>query len=130
MQRLIVSMMRFSTAMTLYGFERLQSSMKLVQSEQERNQEFDRMQSAIDSLSNVLVDNLGDRNKETLSSITSMAKNAAQRFPKDLSFMDPRETIKAATRMIERSTESLAGRAGNAASIEEEEPKPAADILS
>jgi hypothetical protein len=32
--------------------------------------------------------------------------------------------------MIERSTESLAGRAGNAASIEEEEPKPAADILS
>ena len=120
MQRLIVSMMRFSTAITLYGFERLQSSMKLLQGEKERSQELDRVQGAIDSLSDVLVQNLGDRNKETLSSITSMAKNAAQRLPKDLSFMDPRETIKMATSMIERSTESLAGRAGNAAMFSRE----------
>jgi hypothetical protein len=130
MRRLIVSMMRLSTAMTLYGYEQLGSSMELVRGEQELNDGLDRLQGAIDSLSDVLVDNLGDRKKETLSSITSMSKDVVKRFSKGLRFMDPRETIKAAASMIERSSETLAGGVGKATSIEGEEPKPAADVLS
>lgn len=130
MQGLIVSMMRLSTAMTLYGYEQLQSSMEFVRGEQKLNDGLDRLQGAIDSLSEVLVDHLGDRERETLNSVTSMAKDVVKRFSGGLRFMDPRETIKAATSIIERSSHALVGGGDKTTSIEVEEPKPAADVLS
>jgi hypothetical protein len=123
-------MMRFSTAMTLYGYEQLQSSMGMVRGEQEFNQTLSRLQAAIDSLSNVLVEGLGGGKQETLRSITNMAEGAVKRSFEGMRFVDPREMMKATTDIIKQSSNALAGRIGQITSTEGEEPKPAADVLS
>jgi uncharacterized membrane protein YebE (DUF533 family) len=59
--------------MTLYGYEQLQSSMEIVRGEENYAQTLGRLQAAIDSLSDVLVNNLGEGKQDTLRSITNMA---------------------------------------------------------
>ena len=129
MRRLIVSMMRFSTAVTLFGYEQVQSSLEMVRGKQELNDGLDRLQSAIDSLSDALVGHLGDGQRESLESITSMAEEGVKRILGDGRFLDPREIIKATADVIRQSSEAVVGRITNAATIEGEEPKPAADVL-
>jgi hypothetical protein len=129
MQRLIVSMMRFSTAVTLYGYEQLQSSVAFAQGEGELNGTLDRLQATIDSLSEVLVDNLGGGKKATLRSITSMAEDMVKGSFEGMRFVDPREMMKATADMIRQSADALAGRVSKVTLAEGEEPKPAADVL-
>ena len=130
MQRLIVSMMRFSTAVTLYGYEQLQSSMELVQGEQELSQALDRLKSVFNSLSDVLLDHMGGEKKETLQSITDMTGDVVKRSFEGMRFMDPREAMKAAADVIQQSSDTVAGWVGKVTSTEGAEPKPAADVLS
>ncbi len=130
MERLILSMMRFSTAMTLYGYEQLQSSIAAVQGEKELNKGLDRLQGAIDSLSDALVDNLGGGKKETLRSITDVAEDMVGRFFSSWRSMDPREMVKATAGMVEKSSETVPGEPGKVTSMDEDEPKRAADVLS
>ncbi len=129
MRRLIVSMMRFSTAITLYGYEQVQSSFDVVRGKQEFNEELDRLKGAMDSLSDALVGHLGNDKRESLKSITSMAEDGVRRLG-DVRFIDPREMIKATADAIRESTEAVVGKIGKAAPMEAEEPKPAADVLT
>ena len=130
MQRFIVSMMRLSTAVTLFGYEQLQSSAEWMRGEQQFNKAMDRLQVAFDSLTDVLADSLGKGKRGTLSSITDMTEEVVKLSLEGMRLADPRELVKATSDMIKKSADALTGRIGQMTSTEGEEPKPAADVLS
>jgi hypothetical protein len=129
MQNLLVSIMRFSTAVTLYSFEQIQSSMNIVQGGQDLNQVLDKFQGALDSLSDVFVANIGEKKKDTLKSITTMTEDLVRKSFDGMSILDPREVMKNTTDMIRDSSDSMAGWVSKVISTEGEEPKRAAEVL-
>ncbi len=130
MQSLIVSMMRLSTAATLYGLEQIESSMGFIQGEQDFNKILDRFQSAIDSLSDVLVNNMGTKKKDTLKSITETTEDVVRRSFDGIGVIAPREMMKATTDLLKQSSDTVAGWVSKVTAIEGEEPKPAAEVLA
>jgi hypothetical protein len=104
--------------------------MELVQGEESINNALDRLQSAFDSLSNVLIENIGDKKKETLKSITEMTEDVVKRSFDGMSIMDPREMAKTTAELMKHSSDTMAGWVNRITTAEGEEPKPAADILA
>ena len=130
MQRLIVSMMRFSTAFTLFGLEQLESSMNLAKEGQDLNKLMDDLKSALDSLSDVMLKNMADEKKDTLKTITEVSEDVVKKSFDGMSFVNPREVMKATSDLIRQSSDTVADWVGTATSAEGEEPKPAAEVLS
>ncbi len=129
MQKLVVSIVRLSTAVTLYSLEQLQSSMNFSQSSEELNQAMEKFQGTLDSLSDILAGKLGNQKKETLQSITDMTEDVVSRSADGMSIMDPREMLRTTTDMLQKSSDAMADWVGKVTSTESEEPKRAADVL-
>jgi hypothetical protein len=130
MQRLIVSMMRLSTAFTLYGLEQLESSMNLTKDGQDLNKLLDNLKLTLDSLSDVLLKNMAEEKKDTLKSITNMTEDVVKKSFDGMSFANPREVLKSTSDLIRQSSDTMAGWVGDLTAVDGEDPKPAAEVLS
>jgi hypothetical protein len=109
MQRLFVSMMRFSTAMTLYGVEQMQTAIRLSQTGQDLFKVVDKFENVLNAMTDVLKGKIDERKQATLKSVTIMAEDVVNR----------------STDWINLSGTRSADINGNGA-----QPKPVADVLS
>ncbi len=130
MRDLIVSMLRLSTAVTLYGLEQLESTMNLTRQGQDLNQMLDKIKTTFDSISDVLAQNVAGEKKDTLKSVTEMAEDVVKKSFDGMSFVDPREVMKTTTDLLRQSSDTVASWVGRVTSTDGEEPKPAVDVLS
>ena len=130
MQDLIISMLRLSAAVTLYGLEQVESSMNLTRGGQDLNQMLDRIKSTLDSVSDVLVQNIGSEKRDALKSVTEIAEDVVKKPFDGMSFATPREVMKTATDLIRQSSNVVSDWVGRVTSTDGEEPKPAAEVLS
>ncbi len=119
MQSLIVSMMRFSAALTLFGMEQLQNSLNVVEGEEDLSKTMDRFEKALDSLTDALVNKIDDKKKDTLKSVTKMSEDVVSRTVDGMTIMDPREVMRATNDLIQKTTDATAEWVSKAASAVE-----------
>jgi len=119
MQSLIVSMMRFSAALTLFGMEQLQSSLNVVEGEEDISKAMERFETALDSLTDALVNKIDDKKKDTLKSVTKMSEDVVGRTMDSMNVMDPREVLRATNDLLKKTTDATAEWVSKAASAVE-----------
>jgi vacuolar-type H+-ATPase subunit E/Vma4 len=119
MQSLIVSMMRFSAALTLFGMEQLQSSLDVVEGEEDFSKAMDRFEKALDSMTDALVNKIDDKKKDTLKSVTKMSEDVVGRTMDSMNVVDPREVLRATNDLLKKTTDATAEWVSKAASAVE-----------
>ena len=120
MQSLIVSMMRFSAALTLFGMEQLQSLLNVVEGEEDFSKAMERFEKALDSLTDALVNKIDDKKKDTLKSVTRMSEDVVGRTMDGMNVMDPREVLRATNDLLKKTTDATADWVSKAASAVED----------
>ncbi len=108
MQDLIVAMMRFSAAVTLFGMEQLQSSFNVVEGEEDLSKAMDRFEEALNSMTDALVTKIDDKKKDTLKSVTRMSEDVVSRTVDSMNVMDPREVLRATNDLLKKTTDATA----------------------
>lgn len=130
MQSLLVSMMRLSAALTLYGLEQIQTSVDIAQGGQNLLRALDKLEIALDSLTEALVDQIADGKKTALESVTTMARDLVRTSFDGVNVIDPRELLRATDTIMRSSFETMADWADRASLVNGEEPRPAAEVLA
>ncbi len=116
MQSLIISMMKFSAALTLFGMEQLQNTLNMVEGEEDLSKTMDRFEEAINSLTESLTSRIDDKKKDTLNSITKMSEDVVNRTFDGVNAMDPREMMRATNDLIQKTSDTTAEWVSKAAS--------------
>jgi hypothetical protein len=129
MQDLILSMVRFSTAVTLYGYEQLQSAYSMSQKGADLLRNADQLEDVLNSLTDSLADRLDPAKQETLKSFTEMARDAVNRSTSAAGLMDPRVVLRAVGDLARKSAETVSGWVPKSEEPEPSEPVAAADVL-
>lgn len=120
MQTLLVSMMRLSTAMALFGWEQVQHSMNVLDGGEDINKAIDRVEKALNSLTDTLVNRMDGEKRETVNSVTKMSKDVVDRSFDSVSMMDPREMMRAGNDLMQKTTNATAEWVSKTASAVEE----------
>jgi hypothetical protein len=108
MTNLIVSMLRFSAAMTLYGVEQLEHSMNVVEGGSELGKTIEGFEKTLDSLTNVLMKAMDEKKKETLQSASKAFEDVTHRTMEGLDLMDPRQVLKASSDLLQKTSDVTA----------------------
>jgi hypothetical protein len=119
MQNLIVSMLRFSAAVTLFSMEQLQNSLNLVEGEENLSKTMERFEQALNSVTESLTSRIDEKKKETLKSITKMSEDVVNRTFDGMTMIDPREMMRATNDLIQKTSDTTAGWVSKAASAME-----------
>ncbi|MBI3941091.1 MAG: hypothetical protein HY315_09670 [Acidobacteria bacterium] len=135
MEKLIVSMMRFSTAVTLFGMEQLEIAMNSVGGGEDLSKTLDKFRHSLDSFTEALSRELDQKKRDTLKSVTNMSEEAVHRTVEGMNVVDPREVLRTTSELIKKTSDSVADLvAKSAESVEETlekiEPEAAASALS
>ncbi len=133
MDKFLVSMMRFSTAMTLFGLEQVQSAVTLMGSGEDLTSSMERMRKAMDAFSEAVMAQVDDSKKETLETVTRVSEDTMRRAFAGVtsSMVDPREVVRMTTDMVKKTSDSVVQWMGSGTSSAEssDEPQAASDAL-
>lgn len=126
--KLIFTTMRFSGAATLYGVQQVESV--IFQDAAGFSKQIKRMGTTVDSLSDCLAGDISAGKKDALESVSSATGNFVRQSVDMISILDPREILRVANNMAQKSSESVSGWLGKKESAPEESPKLAVDVLA
>src|SRR3989442_1023075 len=135
MEKLIVSMMRFSTAVTLFGMEQLENAMNTMGGTEDVSKTMDRFRQSLDAFTGAVSKEIDQRKRDTLKSVTSMSEEAVHRTFEGMNVVDPREVLRTTSDLMKKTSDSVADLVTKSAESVEEgleniEPQSAADALS
>ena len=108
MTNLIVSMLRFSAAMTLYSVEQLEQSMSVVEGGKDLGKTVNGFGKTLDSLTDVLIKDMDHKKKETLDSVSRASHEMVSRTMEGMDMMDPRQVLKASSDLLQKTTDVTA----------------------
>jgi hypothetical protein len=126
--KLVFTTMRFSGAATLYGVQQVEAA--LFQDGDTLSRQIKRLGTTVDSLSNCLADDISAGKKDALDSVSNATANLLRQSVEVISILDPRQILRVANDMAQKSSESVSGWVGKKADCPEESPKLAVDVLS
>ena len=132
MEKLIVSMMRFSTAITLLGMEQLEQAMT-VRDGEDLSQTTERFRATLDAFTDTLSKELNHKKQTTLKSVTRMSEEAVHQAVKTMNVADPRELLRSTTDLMKKTSDSVADLVSKGADTFGEtfgENKPAAATVA
>ena len=108
MTNLIVSMLRFSAAMTLYGVEQLEHSVSVVEGGSELGKTIEGFEKTLNSLTDVLMREMDEKKKETLESVSKASHDMVNRTLEGMDMMDPRQVLKASSDLLQKTSDVTA----------------------
>ena len=108
MTNLIVSMLRFSSALTLYGVEQLEQSLNVVEGGTELGKTIEAFEKTLDSLTDVLMKDMDQKKKETLESVSKASHDMVSRSMEGMELLDPRQVLKASSDLLQKSSDVTA----------------------
>lgn len=133
MRDLINSMLRFSTAMTLFSFQQMQTAMGAAGADTDAA--VSKFAEALDKVTDVLTGQIEEAGKPMFENVTKAGTDMLDRTWDTLRFssLDPRTMVQASRDVLEKTADSLndmmkkrSGDGGASAG----EPKPAAEALA
>ncbi len=131
MQELIVSMMRFSAAMTLFGMQQLQNAVSAAADTQSA---LDKFKDALDAMTDAMAKQMDEAKTSTLDSMTKVQKDIVDRSfdAMNMQAFDPREMMSTTADLMKKTTDSLSDLVNKAMPKSESassEPQAAAEAL-
>ena len=134
MQKLIVSFMRLSSAMTLFGMEQLQTAAGTMNGDTDMSKAIDKLREAIDNVTDRLVEEVDESKRETLATITRISADTVDRTWRgmNMGLLDPNEALRATSDLLKKTSGSVADWVSKADANAEEvaDPQPVAEALS
>jgi hypothetical protein len=130
MQKLIVSMVRFTTALALYGLEQVQTTAFLAQGGQDLFKVLDKFEIALNSLTEALIDKIDDSKRGTLRSVTNMTEDVVSKSFDSVTVMDPRSVLRLTNEFWQKTSQALTDWFEKPAPTNGSEPKPATEVMS
>ena len=127
MTNLVVSMLRFSAAFTLYGVEQLENSLKVAEGGDQANKAIEGFEKTLNSVTEVLVRDMDAKKKETLQSVAKASEDMTHRTMEGAEILDPREIVKVSTDLLQKTSDVTAKWVGKAASAMEKATESASD---
>ncbi len=127
MTNLVVSMLRFSAAFTLYGVEQLENSLKVAEGGDQANKAIEGFEKTLNSVTEVLVRDMDAKKKETLQSVAKASEYMIHRTMEGAEILDPREIVKVSTDLLQKTSDVTAKWVGKAASAMEKATESASD---
>jgi len=116
MQNLITSMVRFSTALTLFSLEQIEQTVSVVEGDTTLAKTMDRFEEALNSLTDVLTAKMDDSKKETLNSVVNTSEDLVKRTMDSAKVLDPRDMLKAGNDLLQKTTTATSEWVSKAAS--------------
>jgi len=129
MTSLVVSMVRFSAALTLYGVEQLENSLSLLEGGTDVSKTILGMEKTLNSMSDVLMREMDEKKKETLDSVSKASKEMVDRTLEGMEIMDPREVLKASSDLLQKTSDVTAKWVSKAAEAMEKATQAAVENL-
>jgi len=129
--KFLVSMMRFSTAMTLFGLEQVQGAVTSVGSGEDMTAPLERMRQTMDAFSDAVMNHVDESKRETLDTVTRVSEDTVHRAFSGVgaTITDPREMVKNTADMMKRTSDSVMGWMDRKGEQAAEEPQPASEAL-
>ena len=117
MEDLIVSVLRLSAAVSLFGAEQVQNAVGTVSGKGEADNSVDKLRAALDSFSKQVAGELDTNKQETLDSVTKMSEESVRRAfdGLNLKMMDPTEAMTATMDVMRKTTDSVSDWIGDTA---------------
>ena len=126
--KLVFTTVRFSGAATLYGMQQVEAA--LFQDGPTLSKQIKRLGTTVDSVSNCLVGDISTGKKDALDSVSNATANILRQSMEVMSILDPRQVLRVANDMAQKSSESVSGWISKKGDTHEESPKLAVDVLS
>jgi hypothetical protein len=123
MTNLIVSMLRFSAALTLYGVEQLERSTNVMGGGTELGKNFNGLAKTLDSLTDVLTKDMDQTKKETLDSVSKASHDMVNRTMEGMDLMDPRQVLKTSSDLLQKTTDVASNWVSIAAEAVDKTPR-------
>lgn len=130
MTNLVVSMLRFSAAFTLYGVEQLENSLKVAEGGEKANQAIEGFGKTLNAVTDVLIRDMDEKKKETLQSVSKASEDMVHRTMEGAEILDPREVVKVSTDLLQKTSDVTAKWVGKAASAMEKATETVANAAS
>jgi hypothetical protein len=108
MEDLVISMIRFSAAVTLFGMEQLQNTLNIVEGEDDVTKSMNRFEETLNSLTANLTSRIDEKKKDTLQSLTKISEDVVGRTMDGMSIMDPREVMRATNDLLQKTSDATA----------------------
>jgi hypothetical protein len=119
MTNLVVSMLRFGAAFTLYGVEQIENSLKVAEGGEKANQAIEGFEKTLNAVTDVLIRDMDEKKKETLQSVSKASEDMVHRTMEGAEILDPREVMKVSTDLLQKTSDVTAKWVGKAASAME-----------
>jgi hypothetical protein len=126
-EKLLLSSVRLSSAATLFGVYQFESAVNGFQDPGSIGKQLDRFGETVESLAQCLVEEISPGKQDALASLTDMTGKVVKQSMEGLSYFDPRQVIRIANNLAQRSSEAAAGWGKPAPPPTE--PQLAADVL-
>jgi hypothetical protein len=128
--KLFFSTVRLSGAATLFGVQQVEAAFTVWQDGDSLSRQIKRFETTVDSLSECLVDDISPGKKEALQSVSSATGRFMKQSFEFMSFLDPRELLRVANNMAQKSSQSVSGWVGRKDGLPDESPRLAVDVLA
>jgi hypothetical protein len=137
MQEFLGAMVRFSTALTLFGLQQVRNAASVMM---EAPMNLNRMREAMDSATNSLSAKIDDSQKTTLNSMTTLGADVVSRTCETLknAVPNPNDVLRTTGEVLRRTTENVTSVLNRSAGADSDskpaaasgEPQAAADVLA
>jgi len=129
MQKAMVSMVRFSSAFTLYGLGELETAMSL-QEGQGISEAMRDLEAVLNSMSDSMEGHLKQSNRKVVKSAKRIATQFVQQSADGLNMMDPRRVVRAANDLLNKITSEVSKKPGDHHPTEAHRPLLAVEVLT
>lgn len=131
MEKFMVSMMRFSTAMTLFGIEQMQNAVASMGSGEDLTASMEKMREAMDAFSDAVLGQVHESKRETAETVTRVSEDTVKSAWSGVSssLADPREMMKATTDMFKKTSDSVVHWMEGVGGEGAEEPRRASEAM-
>lgn len=129
-EKLFLSSVRLSSAATLFGVAQFETAVSGWQEGGGIGRQLDRFGSTVNSLTQCLLEEMSPGKKEALDSIAEITTKVVHQSVEGISMLDPRQVIRMATNLAQKSSETITGWTGKSEPAAAVEPKLAVDVLA
>ena len=130
LQKVLSSSVRLSGAAGMYSLQQFETAMSNLQSGKGFTEQIARTQSTIDDVTKCLISEVSQGKKDAIESVSTLGGQMIRQGIEGLSVFDPREMLRSANSLAQKSTEAISHWVSRQASVRAEEPQLAADVLA
>jgi hypothetical protein len=130
LQKILNSGVKLSGAASMYSLQQFETAIGNMQSGRGLSEQVDKVQFMVDDVTKCLVAGVSQGKKAAVESFSAVGGQLIRQSAEALSLFDPREVLRAANSLAQKSTQTISHWVSRKPSVAAEEPMLAVDVLA